>query len=125
MGSRKEHDQIVTDTLILLGKKAHHLGRFFPNPTGQAYRDHDWGREHIRYGVLGSPDIYGIITGGRYIGFEVKSGNASQQPNQKRFEAMIKNLGGYYFVVRSPKEALTSVLELTHKSFHATDMDYS
>lgn len=110
-GSKELHDIIVSDTLRLLGNEAFHLGRFFANPTGRAYRDREWGREWISYGVHGSPDIFGILLGGRYIGIEVKSGAARQQDNQRLFEAMVKKFGGIYVVVRSPDEALNAVIK--------------
>ena len=110
-GSKQEHERIVRETLILLGREAFKLGRFFENPTGVAYRDHSWGREWISYGVKGSPDIYGIILGGRYVGIEIKSGNAIQQDNQVKFQAMVRSFGGFYFVCRSSADALEAVLK--------------
>jgi hypothetical protein len=110
VGSAENHNILINQTLLLLGRNAMQVGRFFRNETGCAYRDGPRGREYVRYGVLGSPDIYGIIIGGRYIGLEGKTGNASQQENQVAFEQMVKKLGGFYFVFRSPDEALHYVL---------------
>ena len=110
--SLSEHEKIVKQILILLGREASHLGRWFHNPTGVAFRDYTWGRQYIQYGVVGSPDIYGIILGGHYVGIEVKSGAAKQQKNQIAFEKMIKSFGGHYVVARSAEEALDSVLRV-------------
>lgn len=110
-GSIHEHDRIVNETLLLLGREAHHIGRFFSNPTGVAYRDHAWGREWIQYGVKGSGDIWGIIKGGTHLWIEIKSGGATQQENQKDFEKMIIRFGGIYVVARSPEEALDYVFQ--------------
>jgi hypothetical protein len=112
MGSKAEHGRILNDTLILLGKEAHHLGRFFRNETGSAYRDVDGERVWIKFGVLGSPDIWGILCNGQYIGIEIKSGAATQQDNQKAFEKMVKKFNGHYFVARSASEALSVVIHL-------------
>lgn len=112
-GSTEAHERIVRETLELLGREAHQFGRFFRNDTGVAYRDDSFGRRtYIAYGVKGSGDIYGFVTGGRIIYFEVKSGNATQQENQKRFEAMVKKFGGHYFVIRSASEALEAVYKV-------------
>ena len=111
-GSKEEHDRIVRDTLILLGREAHQLCRVWEHPTGQAYRDHPSGwREHIRYGLPGSSDIIGILITSKFLALEIKSGNAKQQPNQLAFESMIKRFGGFYFIVRSADEALFYVLQ--------------
>ncbi len=109
-GSKKEHDKIVAQTLILLGREASHIGRFFPNPTGVAYRDRTFHREYVRYGIPGSPDIIGIMIGGFWVGIEIKSGNAKQQKNQRAFQLMINSFGGFYMVAKSADEALDSIL---------------
>jgi hypothetical protein len=109
-GSTENHKVLIDATLLHLGKNAMHVGRFFRNETGCAYRDGPRGREYVRYGVLGSPDIYGILVGGRYIGLEGKTGKAVQAQNQIAFEAMVRKLGAHYFVFHSPDEALDYVL---------------
>ena len=115
-GSTEAHEQIVRETLILLGREAYRLGRFFRNETGVAYRDDNGRRTWIAYGIKGSPDIYGILLGGTYIGLEIKSGNATQQPNQKAFQAMVESLGGRYKVCRSAQEALEFVFRVASGS---------
>ena len=116
IGSKKEHDRIVNEILLILGREAHHVCRAFNNPTGQAYRDHDWGREYIRYGVEGSGDIYGFTLNGRLFYIEVKSGNAKQQGNQARFQEMCRKFCVAYFLCRTSQDALTQVLRLAASS---------
>lgn len=65
----------------------------------------------IKFGVQGSPDIQGIrkihITEemigydlGLWVGYECKSGNAKQTPQQKSFERMISDFGGLYKLIK-------------------------
>lgn len=110
-GSRQEHERIVADTLILLGREAHQVCRAFENPTGVAYRDEPWGRQWIRYGVIGSGDIYGFLHNGRLFYLEIKSGSAVQSPAQVKFQEICRRFNVYYWVVRSPEEALDLVLK--------------
>lgn len=65
----------------------------------------------FHYGLKGSADIMGIVIGGKIIGLEIKTGNASQSQEQKNFEAMLKKFGGIYHVVRSKEEALMFIKE--------------
>jgi hypothetical protein len=53
------------------------------------------------YGFPGSPDILGILPCGRYLGIEIKTGNAVQNKNQKKFERKIKESNGVYLIIRS------------------------
>jgi hypothetical protein len=69
----------------------------YANNTGSIKGD---GR-YQKYGFIGSPDILGIMPDGRYLGIEIKTGNAVQNKNQKKFEAKIKNNNGIYWIIRS------------------------
>jgi hypothetical protein len=82
-----------------------HLGRFWSQPTGAAFRDGNF----IRYGFLGAADITGVLKGGYRVEIEVKTGKASQQQNQKIFEKNMKMWGAIYLVVRSEQDALNSL----------------
>lgn len=59
------------------------------------------GKRYQRFGFPGSPDILGILPDGRYLGIEIKTGNAVQNKNQKKFERKIKDNNGIYLVIRS------------------------
>ena len=110
-GSKQEHDKILKDTLILLGREASALCRAFSNPTGVAYIDRDSFRVYIHYGVEGSGDIYGFMSDGRIFYFEIKSGNATQSKKQKNFQAMCQKFNARYFVIKSAQEALSKIIE--------------
>lgn len=102
---RKAHDDLCRNIVLVLNATG--LGRFWLQPTGAAYRPDCHGDDQlIHYGVIGSADISGILFGGRRFEMEIKTGSAVQSPRQKNFEAMIKMLGGIYFVARSEQEAV-------------------
>jgi hypothetical protein len=110
MGSKWEHEKLIRETLIHLGREAHQLGRFFNNPTGVAWRDEGGKRIWVHYGILGSGDICGFLLGGKVIYLEGKTGKAVQQPNQMRFEKVVKQFGGIYSTFHSKEEALQIVI---------------
>lgn len=100
---RAPHDALVRK--IVLALNATNLGRFWEQPTGAAYRDN----ELIRYGVIGSADISGVVIGGLRFECEVKTGRAVQSERQVNFMRMIRAYGGIYCVARSVEDALTEV----------------
>lgn len=100
---RAEHDRLVENIVKELSKM--NIGRFWQQPTGAAYRNNTL----VRYGVIGSADISGILFGGKRVEIEVKTGKAQQSEVQKQFELMIKMMGGIYFVAHSVEEAVTSI----------------
>jgi hypothetical protein len=90
------------------------LGRFWSQPTGAAYREDVFGNPQlIRYGVIGSADISGIVRGGRRFECEIKTGNAKQEPQQRAFQAMIEMFGGIYYVARSSEDAVRYLKSVT------------
>lgn len=110
-GSSENHDLLISETLLYLGRNAMYLGRFWPQETGVAYRDGPLGRKYIAYGVKGGGDISGIVIGGRRVEMEGKTGKAVQQENQIAFEKMIRKFGGIYVLFHSPEEALDLLLK--------------
>ena len=100
---RAAHDELVDKIVAALSATA--MGRFWGQPTGAAYRNGSL----VRYGLIGSADISGILIGGRRVEIEVKTGKAIQSDEQKFFESMIKMMGGIYFVAHSVDEAINSL----------------
>ena len=58
----------------------------------------------MRFGKVGSSDILGCLTGGRFLAVEVKASKGRLSPEQREFLETIKSLGGLSVVVRSWKE---------------------
>ena len=65
----------------------------------------------IVYGKIGHPDLTGIYYG-RWIGVEIKTGNAKQSKDQKNFEQMIKDKNGIYLVVSNKYSIESQLSEL-------------
>jgi hypothetical protein len=75
----------------------------------------------IRIGITGQADVNGIlgkkvtllsgqsITLGIRVEIEIKTGNARQSTEQKRWQKMIESLGGIYIVARSEQEAINKL----------------
>ena len=100
MGSSEEHTRLVDDVLISVGGLAY--ARIWKNATGAA-RSFDNPDRVISFGLKGSSDLVGLLMGGKILCIECKTGAAVQKKEQKNFEAMIKKIGGNYFVVLSNK----------------------
>jgi hypothetical protein len=83
--------------------------RLWPQNTGTAFRN----KRIIKYGLIGSADISGIIFPGFRLEIEVKTGNAVQSPQQKNFQKMIEDLGGIYILAHSVSEANDKLQEIS------------
>lgn len=70
------------------------------NNTGAFLRGDRW----VHFGIRGSPDIIGILPGGKFLGIEVKATRGKLSPDQERFMDDINRLGGVTFIARSVKD---------------------
>lgn len=102
-GSQKEHDQLVANILLALGSS--NMCRVWENKTGAAFRD----GVMIRYGLVGSADILGLMRNGRFLAIEVKSGAAQQGSQQVKFMEMVQRFNGVYLLCRSVEDAVIQV----------------
>lgn len=105
----KRHNRLRDDVLVALSQL--HIGMFWPNETGAAYRN----GQLVHYGCLGSSDIIGCIIGGYWAGFEIKTGNATLNDNQVRFKAAIEKWGGAYIEVHSVDEAVEAARKIAFR----------
>lgn len=65
---------------------------------------------HVRYGLgVGSPDLVGVLRGGRALALEVKSATGRVRPEQAAWLAAFERLGGVGGVVRSVEEAMNVI----------------
>jgi hypothetical protein len=94
---------IVNEILLAIGKAFPGSVRAWRNNTG-AFKD-PTGRL-VRYGLPGSPDIIGIIRGGRFLGIEVKTAKGKASDLQRSFSTMATGLGAVVFLARSVDEAM-------------------
>ena len=58
------------------------------------------------YGTKGAADATGILPGGRRFDFDVKIGKDQLSPEQAEFAKMIRERGGFYWVVRDCVQSL-------------------
>lgn len=54
----------------------------------------------IRFGLVGSADLLGILRGGRFLAVEVKTKRGRQSESQRNFQRMIESMGGVYVLAR-------------------------
>jgi len=74
------------------------------NPTGKAHFGVDT-NSVVRYGLVGSPDIIGIMPNGQFIGIECKRRDGGKQsPEQKAFERASTKRGAIYILARSVED---------------------
>ena len=99
MNQTKAHQELLKAILFKFG--ARRDMKIWANNTG-ATKTAD-GR-FVRFGLVGSADILGLMKGGRFLAIEVKTGRAKQTPQQKKFEQMITDLGGLYILARSVED---------------------
>lgn len=106
-GSSAEHKKLKNDILVALSKIPGVV--VWPQETGVA-RSMD-GERVIKFGLVGSADITGILRGGTRLEVECKTGNATQSVEQKNFERMINRNQGLYIVARSVLDATNAVTD--------------
>lgn len=90
--------KIKNDILLRFGARADL--RMWNNPTGAV----KVGDRYIKYGLVGSADILGILKGGRFLAIEVKTATGRQSEPQKAFQRMIERFGGVYILARSAED---------------------
>ena len=90
-----EHEKLLKKCLLELSKAGFLAWK---NATGSLPIQN----RYITFGCKGSPDILSIhpVTGVFY-GWEIKSGNATQNKHQKAFQKAVEKRNGIYIVVRS------------------------
>jgi hypothetical protein len=104
-GSASAHKKLIHDILLSLNP----YGRFWKNQTGVATSTNG---NTIRFGLVGSPDIIGILKNGKFCGIEVKTGKATQSKDQIRFEKMCQSMTAVYILARSVEDTLRELQKI-------------
>jgi len=87
MSSYREHNELVNKVLLFLSE--HCPGRYWSNATGAVKTQNG---HFQRYGLVGSTDILGFTSQGRFVAVEIKTGKATLSEQQKNFrDVAIKN----------------------------------
>ena len=83
----RKHNELANKVLLFIHE--HFTGRFWSNATGAVKTENG---HFQRYGLVGSCDILGFTDQGRFVGIEIKTGEATLSKQQKLFKkAIIKN----------------------------------
>lgn len=73
------------------------------NNTGAMKAEHG---SFIKFGAVGSPDIFILTQGGFLVQLEVKAPKGKQNEAQKEWQRKSEELGAEYYVVRSLDEVI-------------------
>jgi hypothetical protein len=76
------------------------------NNSGNTIVGEGSSKRMIRMSPKGSPDIVGVLPGGRFWGIEVKAPGKKQNANQIEWEAKARKHGVRYAVARSVVESI-------------------
>jgi hypothetical protein len=71
------------------------------------------GQRVIRFGLVGSADLLGILRGGRFLAVEVKTAKGRQSEAQRNFQRMIESMGGIYVLARDVQTVVDVIDEET------------
>lgn len=71
------------------------------------------GQRVIRFGLVGSADLLGILRGGRFLAVEVKTAKGRQSEAQRNFQRMIESMGGVYVLARDVQTVVDVIDEET------------
>jgi hypothetical protein len=104
-GASTSETQLQQDIRLELGRLPDF--RLWRNTTGVAQH----GQHVQRFGLcVGSSDLIGILApAGRFVALEVKSATGRTTREQDMFLALIRRLGGFAAVVRSPQDAVAAL----------------
>lgn len=81
-------------------------GHFWRNNTGAVKTE---GGRWLSFGQVGSPDILGVLQGGRFVALEVKTAKGKTSEAQEAWLSRAKDLGAIAGVVRSIDEAFSLI----------------
>jgi hypothetical protein len=96
--------EIMREIQLAASRAGHRLWR---NHVGR-FLDLD-GRWHTCGLAVGSSDLIGVRSDGRFLSVEVKAGKGALKKEQKRWLEMIAKMGGLSGTARSVEEALNLI----------------
>ena len=75
------------------------------NNSGAAASSYKGKRYFVRFGALGSPDIFAVHNGKIY-GIEVKGAHGYLSDNQREFSGEFEKAGGVYIIARKLEDVM-------------------
>jgi hypothetical protein len=97
--TEKETQRAVLD--YLTAKNIFH----WRNNTGAVVATYKGKERFMRYGAVGSPDVFALRNGTLY-GLEIKDERGVVSDNQKEFGRKMTDAGGVYVVIRNVDEVI-------------------
>lgn len=95
----KIHNELVNNVLLFI--HGNFTGRYWSNATGAVKTANG---HFQRYGLVGSCDILGFTDQGRFVGIEVKTGEATLSAQQKKFKKIIIKNNCIHLVITNEYE---------------------
>lgn len=95
------HNELVNNVLLFIHE--HFTGRYWANATGAVKTANG---HFQRYGLVGSCDIIGFTDQGRFVGIEIKTGEAVLFTQQKKFKKIIVRHNCIHLVIANEYEDL-------------------
>lgn len=110
-----EHQKVLQLFKLEMQKHLKNKIRFFDRHVGLFYTKNG---APIKINQPGMADLYATLNtqyGLIHLEFEIKSGQARQSKDQKKWEKFINDMGGYYFVINCVEKDTQKVLNELHK----------
>lgn len=101
MANRYKNHELLLNQVLNALQKRFPQGRFFKRHVGVFRFLRSNGI--IKINLKGMSDLWGLVNG-RHIEVEIKSGNAKQTKDQKKWEKTMHELDCEYYVVRSVED---------------------
>ena len=84
---------------------------FWRNNSGAMMGSYKGKSRLMRFGDVGSPDIF-VVRNGQIIGIEVKSSIGKQSDNQKEWQKRFEKAGGIYILTNSYESCVSNLKRL-------------
>jgi hypothetical protein len=105
-GNSTKSKESTLENEILTTLNSSNLGFFWKNPSSGFFDGTRWRKHASPFAINGTPDILGILKGGRFAAIEVKTKTGVVSDAQEKFIAKAQRLGACVGVARSAEEAL-------------------
>jgi len=79
------------------------------NNSGMMFQQYKGKSYAVRLGLKGSPDIFGVLPGGKWLAIEVKDHKGIVSPEQQEFIDNLNSKGGLAFVARTLEEVMEKI----------------
>lgn len=106
MSSNAAHDRLRDEAILKVGGSPY--ARVWSNETGLV-RAFDNPQRIFFTGLIGSPDILGVLCTGIFLGIEIKTGKGKLRQSQLNFRKMLLKFGGVFIEGRTVEQIYSEV----------------